>query len=261
MNRIQGKTVIITGATAGIGKSCARLFAERGANLILLARRKERLNNLCEELSGMGIEVTTRVHDVRDRSLADELAKDLQERGIVPDILINNAGLGRGLGTIQDGNIEDWEEMIDTNIKGLLYITRAILPMMVEQDHGHIINIGSIAGRWVYPSGNVYNATKFAVYALNEAMSVDLLGTNVRVSSVDPGAVETEFSLVRFRGDEERAKKTYTGYTPLTPDDVADSVCYVANTPPHVNILQLVIMPTDQRSVTINKKKCEDRDS
>tara|TARA_Y100000590_G_scaffold101430_1_gene115158 strand:+ start:11219 stop:12001 length:783 start_codon:yes stop_codon:yes gene_type:complete len=260
MNRIQGKTVIITGATAGIGESCARLFAERGANLILLARRKERLNNLCEELSGLGVEVTSRVHDVRDWSLADGLAKDLQERGVVPDILINNAGLGRGLGTIQEGNIEDWEEMIDTNIKGLLYITRAILPMMVEQDHGHIINIGSIAGRWVYPSGNVYNATKFAVYALNEAMSVDLLGTNVRVSSVDPGAVETEFSLVRFRGDKERAKKTYTGYTPLTSDDVADSVCYVANTPPSVNILQLVIMPTDQRTVTI-KKKSEDSDS
>ena len=255
MNRIEGKTVVITGATSGIGESCARLFAERGANLILLARREERLNALREELSGTGVDVDVRVHDVRAQALADELAANLRERGVVPDILLNNAGLGRGLATIQEGDIEDWEEMIDTNVKGLLYMTRAILPLMVERDRGHVINIGSIAGRWVYPAGNVYNATKFAVYALNEAMSIDLVGTNIRVSSIDPGAVETEFSLVRFRGDVERAEKIYQGYTPLTPDDVADAVCYVANAPPHVNVLQLVMMCTDQRSPTVFHKE------
>ena len=255
MNRIEGKTVVITGATSGIGESCARLFAQRGANLILLARREERLNALREELSGTGVDVDVRVHDVRAQALADELAANLRERGVVPDILLNNAGLGRGLATIQEGDIEDWEEMIDTNVKGLLYMTRAILPLMVERDRGHVINIGSIAGRWVYPAGNVYNATKFAVYALNEAMSIDLVGTNIRVSSIDPGAVETEFSLVRFRGDVERAEKTYQGYTPLTPDDVADAVCYVANAPPHVNVLQLVMMCTDQRSPTVFHKE------
>ena len=255
MNRIDGKTVVITGATSGIGESCAHLFAERGANLILLARREERLNAIREELSRTGVDVSVRVHDVRDRALADELAADLRERGVVPDILLNNAGLARGLATIQEGDIEDWEEMIDTNVKGLLYMTRAILPLMVERDQGHVINIGSIAGRWVYPAGNVYSATKFAVYALNEAMSIDLVDTNVRVSSIDPGAVETEFSLVRFSGDEERAEKIYQGYIPLTPDDVADAVCYVANAPPHVNVLQLVMMCTDQRSATVFYKE------
>ena len=255
MNRIEGKTAVITGATSGIGESCARLFAERGANLILLARREERLNALREALSGTGVDVSVRVHDVRDRVLADELAADLRTRGVLPDILLNNAGLARGFATIQEGDIEDWEEMIDTNVKGLLYMTRAILPLMVERDRGHVINIGSIAGRWVYPAGNVYNATKFAVHALNEAMSIDLVGTNIRVSSIDPGAVETEFALVRFHGDEERAKKIYQGYTPLTPDDVADAVCYVANAPPHVNVLQLVMMCTDQRSATVFHKE------
>ncbi len=255
MNRIEGKTAVITGATSGIGKSCARQFAERGANLVLLARREERLEALRDELSETGVNVEVRVHDVRDRTLANELADDLKERGIAPDILLNNAGLGRGLGTIQEGDIEDWEEMIDTNVKGLLYMTRAILPLMVERDQGHVINIGSIAGLWVYPAGNVYNATKFAVHALNEAMSIDLVGTNVRVSSIDPGAVETEFSLVRFHGDEERAEKIYQGYTPLAPDDVADAVCYVANAPPHVDILQLVMMCTAQRSATVFHKE------
>ena len=255
MNRIEGKTAIVTGATSGIGESCARLFAERGANLILLARREERLNALRDELSATGVDVELRVHDVRDRFLATALAEDLKERGIIPDILLNNAGLSRGLGTVFEGDIEDWEEMIDTNVKGLLYMTRAILPLMVEQDRGHVINIGSIAGRWVYPAGNVYNATKFAVHALNEAMSIDLVGTNVRVSSIDPGAVETEFSLVRFRGDEEKAEKIYEGYTPLTPEDVADAVCYVANAPPHVDVLQLVMMCTAQRSATVFHKE------
>ena len=255
MNRIEGKTAVITGATSGIGESCARRFAERGAKLILLARREERLNALREELSGAGVDVEVRVHDVRDRALAEQLAKDLRTRGAAPDILVNNAGLGRGLGTIQEGDIEDWEEMIDTNVKGLLYVTRALLPLMVERNQGHVINIGSIAGRWVYPAGNVYNATKFAVHALNEAMNIDLVGTDIRVSSIDPGAVETEFALVRFHGDAERAEKIYQGYTPLAPDDVADAVCYVANAPTHVNVLQLVMMCTAQRSATVFHKE------
>lgn len=255
MNRLQDKTAIVTGATSGIGEACARAFAERGVNLILLARREERLAALKAELDGKGVDVTTRVHDVRDRALANELASDLAERGVAPDILLNNAGLGRGLAPIQEGDVEDWEEMIDTNVKGLLYMTRAILPLMVERDQGHVINIGSIAGRWVYPAGNVYNATKFAVLALNEAMNIDLAGTNVRVSSVDPGAVETEFSLVRFHGDVERAAQTYRGYTPLKPEDVADAVCYVANAPPHVNVLQLMMMCTAQRSATVFHKE------
>ena len=170
---------------------------------------------------------------------------------MVPDILLNNAGLARGLSPIHEGEIDDWEEMIDTNVKGLLYLTRAILPLMVERDQGHIINIGSTAGRWVYPGGNVYNATKFAVYALNEAMNIDLVGTKIRVSGVDPGATDTEFSKVRFHGDEDRAQKVHEGYTPLTAEDIADVVCYVANAPAHVNVLQVVLECTAQRSAAV----------
>ena len=175
-------------------------------------------------MSQDGVEVVTRVHDVRDRAAAQRLSRsDLKDRDIVPDILLNNAGLARGLEPIYEGDIDDWEEMIDTNVKGLLYLTRAILPLMVERNQGHVINIGSTAGRWVYPGGNVYNATKFAVYALNEAMNVDLVGTQIRVSGVDPGAAETEFSNVRFHGDDERADKVYEGFTPLTAVDIADA--------------------------------------
>ena len=251
MNRIIGKTAVITGASSGIGEACARAFAERGANLILLARRQNRLEALEEDLPGNGVHVITRVHDVRDRTAAGAFATDLEDRGMVPDILLNNAGLARGLSPIHEGEIDDWEEMIDTNVKGLLYLTRAILPLMVERDQGHIINIGSTAGRWVYPGGNVYNATKFAVYALNEAMNIDLVGTKIRVSGVDPGATDTEFSKVRFHGDEDRARKVHEGYTPLTAEDIADVVCYVANAPAHVNVLQVVLECTAQRSAAV----------
>ena len=251
MNRIKGKTAIVTGASSGFGAACARSFAELGANLVLLARRQERLEALAEELSETGVDVVTRVHDVRDRAAASDFASDLKDRGIVPDILLNNAGLARGLSPIHEGEIDDWEEMIDTNVKGLLYITRAILPLMIERDQGHIINIGSTAGRWVYPGGNVYNATKFAVYALNEAMNIDLVGTQIRVSGIDPGAANTEFSNVRFHGDDERARKVYEGYRPLVAEDIADMVCYVANLPPHVNVLQVVIECTAQRSAAV----------
>lgn len=248
MNRLAGKRVLVTGASAGIGEACARAFAERGAHLLLSARRAERVNTLAASLAEKhGIEAHANALDVTDRHAVNDYVDWLEAEGLLPDVLVNNAGKARGLDAFQESSVEDWEEMIDTNLKGLLYVTRAVLPHMVARDSGHVIHIGSIAGRWVYPKGSVYNATKFAVLALTEAMNLDLLGTKVRVSSVDPGLTETEFSVVRFRGDAERAKSVYAGTTPLTGEDVADAVVYVANTPPHVDVLNLVMMPTDQR--------------
>lgn len=249
MNRIQGKVVVITGASAGIGAACARAFARHGAELILLARREDRLNQVADEIEKEhGKRPRTFVLDVRDRDGVVAFGEQLEADGVVPDVLVNNAGLSRGLAKLHEGSFEDWDEMIDTNIKGLLNVTRAILPMMVRRDRGHVVNIGSTAGHLVYPGGNVYNATKFAVRALNEAMNLDLLGTRIRVSSIDPGMVETEFSLVRFRGDKERAAAVYRGFKPLTAEDVADAVLYVVNAPEHVNVLDMVILPTAQRN-------------
>lgn len=193
------------------------------------------------------IETHTAVLDVTDRSAVAKYVDDLVGEGLIPDVLVNNAGKAKGLDTLQEGDLDHWDEMIDTNVKGLLYVTRAVLPHMVARDSGHVINIGSIAGRWVYPKGAVYNATKFAVRALSEAMNIDLLGTQIRVSSVDPGLAETEFSEVRFDGDSDRAASVYSDTVPLTADDVADAVIYVANAPPHVDIFNLVMMPTVQR--------------
>ncbi|HEX7118033.1 MAG TPA: SDR family NAD(P)-dependent oxidoreductase [Longimicrobiales bacterium] len=250
MNRIQGKVVVITGATAGIGEACARAFAARGAELVLVARREARLGVLARELEAEhGVGVRTCALDVRDRDGVLAFGERLEADGVVPDVLVNNAGLGRGLDKLHEGHFENWDEMIDTNIKGLLNVTRVILPMMVRRDRGHIVNLGSTAGHTVYPGGNVYNATKFAVRALNEAMNVDLLGTRIRVSSIDPGMVETEFSKVRFHGDEERAAAVYRGFQPLTAEDIADAVVYVVNAPEHVNVLDMVILPTAQRNV------------
>jgi 3-hydroxy acid dehydrogenase / malonic semialdehyde reductase len=256
VNRIHGKVVVVTGASAGIGLATAEAFAEAGAHLVLAARRLDRLQELAARLRGEH-EVPVRIHrlDVRDRGEVEGFTKQLDEEGVRPDILVNNAGLSRGLDPLQEGSIQDWEEMIDTNVKGLLYLTRGILPGMVARDSGHVINVGSIAGHWVYPRGNVYNATKFAVRALTEGMNMDVAGTRVRISSVDPGLVETEFSRVRFRGDEERAAKVYQGYTPLAPADVADVILFVANAPPHVNVFQTVVYPTDQRSPTVLHKR------
>jgi 3-hydroxy acid dehydrogenase/malonic semialdehyde reductase len=249
MNRIQGKVVVITGASAGIGAACARAFARHGAELILLARREDRLNQVADEIEKEhGKRPRTFVLDVRDRDGVVAFGEQLEADDVVPDVLVNNAGLSRGLAKLHEGSFEDWDEMIDTNIKGLLNVTRAILPMMVRRDRGHVVNIGSTAGHLVYPGGNVYNATKFAVRALNEAMNLDLLGTRIRVSSIDPGMVETEFSLVRFRGDKERAAAVYRGFQPLTAEDVADAVLYVVNAPEHVNVLDMVILPTAQRN-------------
>lgn len=250
MNRIRGKLALVTGASSGIGVSCARRLAAEGANLALWARRRDRLDGLAKELSAAHqVEVRTQVVDVRDRALVDAAAGALEADGLAPDILINNAGLAAGFAKIQDGNPDDWERMVDTNVKGLLYVTRAILPGMVRRDSGHVVNIGSLAGHQVYPLGNVYNASKFAVKALTDATHMDLLGTRVRVASVSPGHVESEFAVVRFAGDAARAKKVYEGFTPLTTDDVADVILYILNQPDNVNILDVVMTSTAQRSV------------
>lgn len=248
MNRLSGKRVLITGSSAGIGAACARHFAAQGAHVLLSARRAERVRGLADQLSSeFGIEAHAHALDVTDREGVAAYVAELSEQGLDPDILINNAGKAKGLDKLQDGSIDHWDEMIDTNVKGLLYVTRAVLPAMVARDSGHVINIGSIAGRWVYPKGAVYNATKFAVRALSEAMNIDLLGTKIRVSSVDPGLAETEFSEVRFDGDGTRAKSVYSDTVPLTADDIADACVYVANAPEHVDIFNLVMMPTVQR--------------
>ncbi len=248
-DRIRGRLALVTGASAGIGEACAERLAAEGADLVLWARRLGRLETLAARLrDAHGIEVEAGVLDVRDRGAVEAIAADLLGRGRVPDILVNNAGLAAGLAPLQTGDPDDWDRMIDTNVKGLLYVTRALLPAMIEAGRGHVVNIGSIAGYQVYAGGNVYNASKFAVRALTEALNIDVLGTPLRVSSVDPGLVETEFSVVRFHGDAERAEAVYRGYTPLSGADVADAVVYVVGAPPHVNIADLRILPTDQRS-------------
>ena len=252
MNRIVGTLVLVTGASSGIGEACARRFAAEGARLVLWARRRDRLDLLATELPrpGTGTHVLAAV-DVRDRAAVNRAAAELIGAGRVPDVLINNAGLASGLTKLQEGDPDDWDRMIDTNVKGLLNVTRAILPHMVTRRRGHIVNLGSTAGHMTYPMGNVYNATKFAVRALTEGMNLDVAGTPIRISGVDPGFVETEFSEVRFHGDTERAKAVYQGLTPLSAEDVADAIAYVVNLPEHVNILDLVIVPTAQRNVYV----------
>jgi serine 3-dehydrogenase len=242
------QVVLITGASSGIGAACAQVFARTGAKLILVARRQERLERLARELAG---ETHLLALDVRDRDRIESALSDLPDSWSEVDILINNAGLSRGLDKLYAGDIEDWEEMIDTNIKGLLYMTRSLLPGMVSRDRGHIINIGSIAGHQAYPGGNVYCGSKAAVKIISEGLKQDLLGTSVRVSCIDPGMVETEFSEVRFHGNTERAQKVYQGLTPLTPEDVADVVFFCATRPPHVNISEVLLVPTDQATATL----------
>jgi serine 3-dehydrogenase len=252
MNRIAGRRILITGASSGIGAGCARRFAREGADVILWARRLERLQQLADELEAAhGRHVHVLAVDVRDRTAVAAAAAALVEADAVPDVLVNNAGLAAGFDFVQDGDPDDWDRMIDTNVKGLLNVTRSLLPEMIRLGRGHIINIGSTAGHMTYPRGNVYAATKHAVRALTEGMNLDVQGTPIRVSSVDPGFVETEFSLVRFAGDEQRAEQVYQGFEPLSGDDVADTVCYVASLPAHVNILDVVVVPTAQRNVYI----------
>ena len=248
MSEFQG-TVLITGASAGIGAACARVFAAAGARLILCARRLDRLEQLAAELKAEhGTESHPLEIDVRDAGVVTRVLEDLPEAWAV-NLLINNAGLARGLDKIFEGDLADWEEMIDTNLKGVLYVTRAVLPGMVKRQHGHVINIGSIVGQDVSQNAAVYSATKAALDAVTRGLRLDLFGTPIRVSEVIPGHVETEFSVVRFRGDEQRASGIYAGYQPLTPEDVAEAVLYVATRPPHVNIDELIVKPTAQAKV------------
>jgi len=254
---MQGKIVLITGASSGIGKASAWKFAESGANLIITGRRKERLLDLksaIEDKTGMKVQVLS--FDIRNQHEVKSALNSLDDKWKNIDILVNNAGLAAGLDEFQDASLDDWEQMIDTNVKGLLYISKIISKEMSERKSGHIINISSIAASNVYQKGHVYCATKHAVDAITKGMRIDLMPYNVRVSSVSPGLVETEFSLVRFKWDNETAENVYKGYTPLKAEDVADSVFYVANTPTHVNINDLIIMPTAQpNAYYLNKEE------
>ena len=247
------KTAFITGATSGIGKSTAILFALNGINLVLCGRRQDRLDALKEEL-GKEVQVHTLNFDIRNKESVQEAVDSLPKEFSQIDILINNAGNAHGMDTIQDGNIDDWDAMLDINVKGLLYVSKAIIPQMVARESGHIINIGSTAGKEVYPKGNVYCASKHAVDAINKGMRIDLNGTGVRVGAVNPGLVETEFSNVRFKGDDDRAENVYKGFQPLKPEDIADIIHFVVTRPYHVNIADLIVMPTAQASSTIVDK-------
>lgn len=251
MSLLNGKITFITGASAGIGKACAEVFAREKSNLILTARRIERIKTLAKKLEKEhGTKTKCIKLDVRDYEQVEKTINSLDSKWKKIDILVNNAGLSRGLDKIYEGKKEDWDEMIDTNIKGLVYVTRHVLHLMVKRKKGHVINIGSTAGHDVYPSGNVYAATKFAVKALSQSTRIDVLDKGIKVTSVDPGMVETEFSLVRFRGDKERAKKVYTGIKPLTPKDVAETVLFCATRPQNVNINQVILTPLYQASST-----------
>jgi len=247
------KTAFITGATSGIGMATAKLFAENGLKLILCGRREERLKSLSEELSKI-TEVHTLKFDVRNKEAVFAAVQSLPGEFSTIDILINDAGNAHGMDTIDEGNIDDWDAMLDINVKGLLYVSKAILPKMMERKSGHIINIGSTAGKEVYPKGNVYCASKHAVDAINKGMRLDLNGKGIKVGAINPGLVQTEFSEVRFKGDSEKAEKVYQGYTPLKPEDVADIIWFAVTRPPHVNITDLTVMCLDQASSTIVNK-------
>ncbi|MDQ8054241.1 MAG: SDR family NAD(P)-dependent oxidoreductase [Pedobacter sp.] len=249
------KIALITGATSGIGEACAHLFAQQGYHLILLGRRENLLIDLADELTGQyTIEVRKIQADVRDKENINYVLETLPAQWKNVDVLINNAGLSQGLDPIDKGSTDDWDTMIDTNVKGLLYVTKVVSNWMVSQQKGHIINIGSIAGKDVYPNGNVYCATKHAVDALNKAMRIDLLPHHIKVTGIHPGAVETEFSIVRFKGDENRAKKVYDGFEPLIAQDVADAIWYAVSRPAHVNINDMIIMPAAQANGFVLKR-------
>jgi len=251
MSLLYNKIVFITGASSGIGKACAELFAKEKANLILTARRVERIKTLAKKLEKeFGIKTKCVKLDVRNFHQVKKVINSLENNWKKIDILINNAGLSRGLDKIYEGKKEDWDEMIDTNIKGLAYVTRHVVPLMVKRKKGHVINIGSTAGHEVYPNGNIYAATKFAVKALSRSTRLDVLDKGIKVTSIDPGMVETEFSLVRFRGDKNRAKNVYKGLKPLSPKDVAEAVLFCATRPTEVNINQIILTPLAQASST-----------
>jgi len=247
------RIVLITGATSGIGESTARLLAANNFKLILCGRRKERLQKLAEELKTQ-TEVTTLSFEVRNQKEVAASIESLPSAWKQIDVLINNAGNAHGLDPIQTGSVDDWDAMMDINVKGLLYVTKAVLPVMVQNNAGHIINIGSIAGKEVYGNGNVYCASKFAVDALTKGMRIDLNAHSIKVTAIHPGLVETEFSLVRFKGDEQRAATVYKGFEPLQANDIADLILFALTRPPHVVIADLVVLPTAQASATVVKK-------
>lgn len=250
------KIILITGATSGIGEALAIRLAKQGYRLILTGRRQERLTQLKNQLlADYAAEVTTLCFDVRNKESVFNILGQLTEEWSKISVLVNNAGLAAGLASIQDGLLSDWEQMIDTNVKGLLYVSKAIIPEMIKAGKGHIINVGSIAGIETYPNGNVYCATKHAVNSLTLGMRMDLIQYGIKVSQILPGAVDTEFSLVRFKGDAERAKKVYEGFEPLKAEDIADAIDYMINAPEHVNISDMMILPSAQASATITERK------
>ncbi len=244
MEKKMARTVLITGATSGFGLSCAHRFAQAGWRLILVGRRVERLQALEQEMAG--VEVLAIPLDIRNRQAVEKAVAGLTIEWLNIDVLINNAGLALGLDPAYAAQLDDWETMIDTNVKGLVYVTRAVLPSMVARNAGHIVNIGSIAGHWPYPGGNVYGATKAFVAQFSRNLRADLGGKNIRVTNIEPGLAETEFSIVRFKGDRQRAQQVYQDCQPLTPDDIAEIAFWIVNQPPHVNINLVEVMPTCQ---------------
>jgi 3-hydroxy acid dehydrogenase / malonic semialdehyde reductase len=250
------KIALITGATAGIGEACAHTFAQHGYDLILTGRRMDRLEKLAHHLNDKyNVEIAVSSFDVRNREETVRSLESLPSQWRAVDVLVNNAGLSQGLDPINAGSYDDWDTMIDTNVKGLLYVSRIVSNWMITNGRGHIVNLGSIAGKEVYPNGNVYCATKHAVDALTKSMRIDLLQYGIKVTAVHPGMVETEFSEVRFKGDKDRAKKVYEGFEPLKAEDIADTIWYVASRPAHVNINDILIMPTAQATATNVIKK------
>ena len=255
-NTLNGKLVFITGASSGIGQATARLFAASGARLLLCARREEKLTELARELLTAGAEdVYTFRLDIRDREAVEKTLADLPEEWRAIDLLVNNAGLSRGLSKLYEDDPQNWEEMLDTNVKGLLYITRAVVPGMVERGRGHVISLGSTAGHQTYANGAVYCASKAAERVISEGLKLDLMGTPVRVTTIDPGMVETEFSAVRFRGDTDRADKVYQNITPLKPEDVAEAIGWAASQPAHVNIHSILLTSIDQANSNVLNRR------
>ncbi len=256
MKNLKNKIIFITGASSGIGKASAYAFAKHGARLILAARRISRIKKIADELSKKySIKVLPLQMDVQSYDEVKITIKKIPSEWKRIDILINNAGLSRGLNKIQDGILKDWEEMIDTNVKGLLYVSKEVIPLMLKNKSGHIINVGSIAGREVYPGGNVYCASKHAVDAITKGMRIDLNGTPVRVSTIDPGLVETEFSRVRYRGDKKKAEKTYKGLKPLGPEDVAEAIEFIATRDENTLVAEMLLLPKAQASSTIVRRE------
>ena len=249
------RTALVTGASSGIGAACAEAFASRGWRLVLAARREERLAEVAGRCTARGARVDAFTLDVRSRDAVERWSSEASSVLDEVDVLVNNAGLARGFAAIHEGDQDDWDEMLDTNVRGLLNVSRVMLPRFVARGGGDVVNIGSVAGRWTYPKGAVYCASKAAERAITEGMRMDLNGTGIRVSTVDPGMTETEFSLVRFHGDDARAQAVYEGVTPLTGRDVAETILWILERPAHVNVAEVVIFPTDQASPTIVKRR------